>query len=78
MSTRALAIRPKEKHLLHILWEFEVWPVETGAGVPDALRARVLAGLPRMERADEVAWGNVALRSDKALQEIFHTDDHLT
>ncbi len=78
MPSTALAIRPKEKHPLHITWEFEVWPVEAGAGVPDALRARVLAGLPRLERADEVAWGNVALRSDKALQEIFHTDDHLT
>lgn len=75
---KALAIRPREKHPLHVAWEFEVWPVETGVGAADDLRARVLAGLPRLERAEEVAWGNVALRSDKALQEIFHTDDHLT
>lgn len=76
--TKVLALRPKEKHPLHIAWEFEVWPVEPDAGASDALRARVLAGLPRLERADETAWGNVALRSDTALQEIFHTDDHLT
>lgn len=75
---KALALRPKEKHPLHIAWEFEVWPVEPDAGVSDALRARVLAGLPRLERADDAAWGNVVLRSDAALQEIFHTDDHLT
>ena len=74
---KPLALRPKESHPLHVLREFEVWPVPTGPSVPDALRARVMAGLPRFERADEVPWGHVALRSDKALQEIFHTDDHL-
>lgn len=75
---KALALRPREKHPLHIAWEFEVWPVETAAGAPEDLRARVLAGLPRLERAEEISWGNIALRSDKALQEIFHTEDHLT
>jgi len=76
--TKALALRPREKHPLHIAWEFEVWPVEPDAGASGALRARVLAGLPRLERADEVAWSSVALCSDTVLQEIFHTDDHLT
>ena len=63
---KPLALRPKESHPLHVLREFEVWPVPTAPAVPDALRARVLANLPRFERADEVPWGNVALRSDKA------------
>lgn len=76
--SKALAIRPKEMHPLHVAWEFETWPAEPDDTVPDALRARVLAGLPRLERAGEASWGRVALRSDKALQEIFHTDDHLT
>ena len=76
--TKALALRPREKHPLHIAWEFEAWPVEPEARASDALRARVLAGLPRLERAEEAAWGNIALRSDKVLQEIFHTDDPLT
>jgi hypothetical protein len=76
--TKALALRPKGKHPLHVLWEHEVWPgggEEAGPGA--GLREKVLAGLPRMERA-ETAWSTVGLRSDKVLQEIFHTEEKIT
>lgn len=72
--TKALALRPKEKHPLHVLWEGEVWPSASGADVPDGLRERVLSGLPKFARAD-AAWTAVGLRSDKFLQEIFHTEE---
>lgn len=75
--TKALALRPKGKHPLHVLWEFEVWPAMLEDGVPSGLRERVLSGLPRMERAD-AAWSAVGLRSDKVLQEIFHTEEQIT
>lgn len=75
--TKALALRPKGKHPLHVLWEFEVWPAMLEDGVPSGLRERVLSGLPRMERAD-AAWSTVGLRSDKVLQEIFHTEEQIT
>ena len=75
--SKALALRPKGKHPLHVLWEFEVWPAMIEEEVPSALRERVLSGLPRMQRA-ESAWSAVSLRSDKVLQEIFHTEEKLT
>jgi hypothetical protein len=75
--TKALALRPKGKHPLHVLWEGEVWPSALGAEVPEGLRERVLSGLPKFERAD-AAWASVGLRSDKVLQEIFHTEDAIT
>lgn len=71
-----LALRPKGRHPLHVLWEFEVWPAELSADARSGLRERVLSGLPRMARADE-AWNSVGLRSDKLLQEIFHTEEKL-
>jgi hypothetical protein len=37
----------------------------------------VLSGLPRLERADR-AWSTIGLRSDKVLQEIFHTEEKIT
>lgn len=75
--TKALALRPKGKHPLHILWECEVWPAALGAEIPEDLRERVLSGLPRMERADR-SWSVIGLRSDKVLQEIFHTEEAIT
>lgn len=75
--TKALAIRPKGKHPLHMLGELEVWPVAVGAAETEKLRERVLAGLPRMERS-VVPWSSVGSRPDKALQEIFHTEDRVT
>jgi hypothetical protein len=45
--------------------------------VPEGLRERVLSGLPKFERAD-AAWASVGLRSDKVLQEIFHTEEAIT
>lgn len=75
--SKALALRPKGKHPLHMLGEIEVWPADVPAPVPGALRERVLAGLPRMERA-AVAWSSVGVRPDKALQEIFHSEDRIT
>jgi hypothetical protein len=75
--TKALALRPKGKHPLHILWEGEVWPAALDAGVPEELRQRVLSGLPKFERTD-AAWMSVGLRSDKVLQEIFHTEEPIT
>ena len=75
--TKALALRPKGKHPLHVLWECEIWPSALGADLPDGLRERVLSGLPRLERADR-AWSVVGLRSDKVLQEIFHTEEAIT
>ncbi|MBU3666003.1 MAG: hypothetical protein FGM15_09045 [Chthoniobacterales bacterium] len=74
--TKALAVRPKGKHPLHVLRELEVWPA--GPAVPGGgvLRERVLAGLPRMQRAQE-AWSVAGLRSDKVLQEIFHTEEKI-
>jgi hypothetical protein len=74
---KALALRPKGKHPLHVLWECEVWPSALGAEVPEGLRERVLSGLPKFERAD-AAWASVGLRSDEVLQEIFHTEDAIT
>lgn len=75
--SKALALRPKGKHPLHVLWECEVWPAMIEEEVPSSLRERVLSGLPRLERA-EAAWSTVGLRSDKVLQEIFHTEEPLT
>ena len=75
--SKALALRPKGKHPLHVLWECEVWPGALEAEMPSGLRERVLSGLPRMERADS-SWSGVGLRSDKVLQEIFHTEEKLT
>jgi hypothetical protein len=75
--TKALALRPKGKHPLHILWECEVWPSMLTAELPEGLRERVMSGLPKMERVDAV-WTSVGLRSDKVLQEIFHTEEVIT
>ena len=75
--TKALALRPKGKHPLHILWECEVWPTMLTAELPEGLRERVMSGLPKMERVDAV-WTSVGLRSDKVLQEIFHTEEAIT
>lgn len=75
---RTLALRPKGRHPLHVLWEFEIWP--DGAmddAMPEDFRRRVLAGLPRMERAEESDWARLGRRSDKVLQEIFHTEERL-
>ena len=77
LMSKALALRPKGKHPLHMLGEIEVWPADVPAPVPGELRERVLAGLPRMERA-AVAWSSVGVRPDKALQEIFHSEDRIT
>jgi len=75
---KSLALRPKGRHPLHVLREFEVWPLDrTGNAQPDELRHRVLKGLPRMERA-ETSWASVGLRGDAVLQEIFHTEERLT
>lgn len=76
IMTRSLALRPKGKHPLHILRELEIWPVAVGAIEAEELRGRVLAGLPRMTRT-VVSWNSVGLRPDKALQEIFHTEDRI-
>lgn len=73
---KALALRPKGKHPLHILREFEVWPAAPSARVGGVMREKVLAGLPRMQRAQD-AWSTTALRSDKVLQEIFHTEEKI-
>lgn len=75
--SKALALRPKGKHPLHVLWEGEVWPPALTLDLPDGLRERVLSGLPKFERAD-AAWASVGLRSDKVLQEIFHTEEAIT
>ncbi len=75
--TKALAIRPKGKHPLHMLSELEIWPVAAGALETERLRERVLAGLPKMERS-VIPWSSVGSRPDKALQEIFHTEDRVT
>jgi len=75
--TKALALRPQGRHPLHILWEFEVWPAMFEQDLPDGLRERVISGLPRLARA-EVPWSSVSLRSDKVLQEIFHTEEKIT
>jgi hypothetical protein len=76
--TKALALRPKGKHPLHVLWEHEVWPGGAEeANAPAGLREKILSGLPRMERAG-TAWSTVGLRSDKVLQEIFHTEEQIT
>lgn len=75
---KSLALRPKGKHPLHVLRELEVWPHDQAAATqPDALRERVMKGLPRMERA-ESTWSSVGLRSDAVLQEIFHTEERIT
>lgn len=76
--SKALALRPKGKHPLHVLWECEVWPAMAEEdGFSSGLRERVLSGLPRLERTDQ-AWSVVGLRSDKVLQEIFHTEEAIT
>ncbi len=75
--SKELALRPKGKHPLHVLGEFEIWPMDIGEPVPGGLRERVLAGLPRMEKAS-VSWATLGLRSDRVLQEIFHTEDRIT
>lgn len=62
---------------MHVLRELEVWPAMLEEEVPTGLRERVLSGLPRMERVD-AAWSTVGLRSDKVLQEIFHTEEKIT
>ncbi len=75
--TKALALQPKGRHPLHVLWESEVWPGGADETVlPGGLRERVLSGLPHLERADQ-AWSTSGLRSDKVLQEIFHTEDKI-
>ena len=74
--TKTLALRPKGKHPLHMLREFEIWPLDEIGAVPGPLRERVLAGLPRLDR-NEVPWNAVSLRSDRALQEIFHTEERI-
>jgi hypothetical protein len=73
VTTKALALRPKGKHPLHVLRELEIWPV-TAEPVPRKLRARVLSGLPKLERAGTPA----EAVPDKVLQEIFHTDESIT
>ncbi|MBE2181212.1 MAG: hypothetical protein IAE97_12160 [Chthoniobacterales bacterium] len=75
--TQALALRPKGKHPLHMLREFEIWPVEDLAGAPLHSGGRSLAALRDGDRA-EVPWSSVSLRSDRALQEIFHTEERIT
>jgi len=75
--TKALALRPKGKHPLHILWECEVWPAALESPSGSGLRERVLAGLPKLSRVD-ASWTSVGLRSDKVLQEIFHTEEQIT
>lgn len=72
--SKALALRPKGKHPLHVLWEGEIWPPALAAALPGGLRERVLSGLPKLERA-AAAWTSLGLRSDKVLQEIFHTEE---
>lgn len=75
--TQALALRPTGRHPLHMLREFEVWPVEERSVSTLAMGGRGLAVLPPGDRS-EVPWNTVSLRSDKALQEIFHTDERIT
>lgn len=75
--SRQLAVRHKGKHPLHMLGEFEIWPADLGEPVTGGLRERMLAGLPRMEKAT-ASWAAVGLRSDRVLQEIFHTEDRIT
>lgn len=74
--SKALALRPPERHLLHVLWESEVWPPAGALAIPPSVRDRVSPGLPRAERAAP-QWGPVALQSGEALQEIFHTEEHV-
>ena len=75
VMTKALALRPAGKHPLHVVRELEVWPVTVG--LPETLRTRVLAGLPRLEKAP-TAWSGRNLAADKVLQEIFHTEERIT
>lgn len=75
--TKALALRPKGQHPLHVLWEFEVWPPGAATEAGEGLRERVLSGLPRLARA-ATGWGPVGLRPDGMLQEIFHTEEEIT
>lgn len=75
--TQALALRPKGKHPLHMLREFEVWPVEEVSAAAFSRGGSSVAVLPAADRA-ELPWKAVSLRSDKALQEIFHTDERIT
>lgn len=58
-----------------MLWDAEVWPAMVAAPAAAGVRERVLSGLPRLERA---GGGTVGLRSDKVLQEIFHTEEKIT
>lgn len=60
-----------------MLREFEVWPVEDLSGPLSPARDRGPAALPAEDRS-EMPWKAVSLRSDKALQEIFHTDERIT
>lgn len=70
--SKPLALRPKGKHPLHLLGEAEVWPVDVAAQGP--LRDRVMAGLPRFERA---AFPLAGMRPDKMLQQIFHSEQRI-
>ena len=75
--TKALALRPRGKHPLHVLRECEVWPAAASVDLPDELRTSVLSGPAGSERGDAL-WASVGLRSDKVLQEIFHTEEAIT
>lgn len=75
--SKTLALRPAARHPLHVLWEFEAWPGPDEKPAAPGCREKILSGLPRLERA-EPAWSTVGLRSDKVLQEIFHTEEKLT
>jgi hypothetical protein len=75
--TKALALRPKGKHPLHVLWECEVWPGALKARGPEGRRERLLSGVPSPEGAD-AAWAAIGLRSGTVLQEIFHTEEAIT
>ena len=75
--TRTLALRPKGKHPLHMLGELEVWPLAIADSPADGARERAVAGLPRMEKAG-APWALAGFRSDKFLQEIFHTEERIT
>lgn len=69
--SKPLALRPKGKHPLHLLGEAEIWPADAAQG---PVRDRVLAGLPKLERA---AFPQAGMRPDKMLQQIFHTEERI-
>ena len=74
---KTLALRPEGKHPLHVLWEFEAWPLEAVENEGSSVRGSVLSGLPKMQRTSS-SWIGAELRSDKVLQEIFHTEERIT